>query len=426
MLEFNLNKITTTADEEKFIQVLFKTLDMDYKKGLNFYDYIMLRNYNNAYDILLIKEKKVYFRNFPVAMHLICKNIKYYDIDDFIRIYNRIIPYGYFPHYEFMDFPTFVTVSNLFKLFFNNNAHTLGFLSYHDLLIVGQTTPTYKLIQNYSQIFVQNDMIYENLDRGIKMENLLFLNYQKNFTERYFKYLENSAEKMSVDHMFLLYRTFESFSNFNFTFPTNPFTLNQNNFTKVLTDPLYKNISSDIENSYTFSHSNAGSASKTIDKDEYMKFIFRTIDLNNDTYIEVYEILMLQKISSIFQILTENGKSLKNDVEIIPKLTNYYERNILPLSERDLDHLQFLNYKYNEEGSISFHQFLFLYLDRLRNTSKLIFKESIFPYFNYYGFYVSEDFQKEYISEFKLKSDDFVSYPLSLQKFMEFYSQNVK
>jgi hypothetical protein len=69
MLEFN-NKIATFN-----ISLILSAFDLDMDGQLNFYDYLMLRNFNNAYDICLVKEGKFYFKNFPVAMHIVLKNL---------------------------------------------------------------------------------------------------------------------------------------------------------------------------------------------------------------------------------------------------------------------------------------------------------------------------------------------------------------
>lgn len=70
MLKFN-KKI----DEEVLLKRIFRLINLKLDKGINLAEYITLRNYNNAYDILLVKEKKVNFKNFPVLAYLTIKKL---------------------------------------------------------------------------------------------------------------------------------------------------------------------------------------------------------------------------------------------------------------------------------------------------------------------------------------------------------------
>jgi hypothetical protein len=72
MITFN-SKFIPTSDN--LMKQTFKALDMDGDGFMNIYDYITLRSFNNAYDILLVKENAVYYQNFPVAIHIIAKDV---------------------------------------------------------------------------------------------------------------------------------------------------------------------------------------------------------------------------------------------------------------------------------------------------------------------------------------------------------------
>ena len=48
-----------------------------------------------------------------------------------------------------------------------------------------------------------------------------------------------------------------------------------------------------------------------------------------------------------------------------------------------------MNFKFNTK-KINFHQFLFLYLNRLKYTSNLVNNQRIEKYLNYYGFFISK------------------------------------
>ena len=83
-----------------------------------------------------------------------------------------------------------------------------------------------------------------------------------------------------------------------------------------------------------------------------------------------------------------------------------------------------MNYKFNT-GSINFHQFLFLFTDRLRETSQLVTSSDILYYLNYYGFFTSEDYKTGFFTHYKIDLDGYVNYVLVTQKFMEFYSRKM-
>ena len=72
MIKFNSEWI---KDIDKFVKQVFNSFDTRKKDHLNLYDYVKLRNFNNAYNILLIKESKVYYKNFGVSVHMISKNL---------------------------------------------------------------------------------------------------------------------------------------------------------------------------------------------------------------------------------------------------------------------------------------------------------------------------------------------------------------
>ena len=126
--------------------------------------------------------------------------------------------------------------------------------------------------------------------------------------------------------------------------------------------------------------------------------------------------------------MQEKGKIINNanDTSFIKNNTgNFSDYNVLTIDRNDEDYLVYLNYKFNP-GKINFHQFLFLYLNRLRDTTKLISPEDITIYLNYFGFYISNSFKEEFYTFYDIKSEDFLSYALAVQKYFEFYSDNLK
>jgi hypothetical protein len=72
-IEFN--KKIKSVDDEKLFDRIFISLDLNKSDFINFYSYIKLRNYNKIYNILLDKEQEVNYQNFPIAVHLLSKNL---------------------------------------------------------------------------------------------------------------------------------------------------------------------------------------------------------------------------------------------------------------------------------------------------------------------------------------------------------------
>ena len=71
----DFNKKIATSSEEKLFERIFNALDLNSSNFMNFYFYIKLRNYNRIYNILLEKEQEVNYQNFPIAVHLMSKNL---------------------------------------------------------------------------------------------------------------------------------------------------------------------------------------------------------------------------------------------------------------------------------------------------------------------------------------------------------------
>lgn len=69
----NMNK--KYCDEEVLLKRIFRVININMNGGINFSDYIKLRNYNNAYDICLVKEKKINYKNFPIMVHFVYKHV---------------------------------------------------------------------------------------------------------------------------------------------------------------------------------------------------------------------------------------------------------------------------------------------------------------------------------------------------------------
>jgi len=63
------------SNEDVLIQRIFRSINLKMNGEVNFAEYLDLRKYNNAYDICLVKEKKISYRNFPVMVHFVFKKL---------------------------------------------------------------------------------------------------------------------------------------------------------------------------------------------------------------------------------------------------------------------------------------------------------------------------------------------------------------
>jgi carbonic anhydrase len=63
------------CSEEVLLKRIFRVINLNMDGGINFAEYLKLRNFNNAYDICLVKEKKINYKNFPVMVHFVYKKL---------------------------------------------------------------------------------------------------------------------------------------------------------------------------------------------------------------------------------------------------------------------------------------------------------------------------------------------------------------
>jgi len=69
----NINK--KYCDEEILMKRIFRVVNLNMDGELNFAEYMELRKFNNAYDIGLVKEKKINYKNFPILVHFVFKKL---------------------------------------------------------------------------------------------------------------------------------------------------------------------------------------------------------------------------------------------------------------------------------------------------------------------------------------------------------------
>jgi len=209
-----------------------------------------------------------------------------------------------------MDFATFCTLANLFQLYFNNNERTMGHLSYLDLWNVGQQVETYGLLKNYTGLFIRNNIQYESLSEGIKINKFYKLGMDGNITLNDKSYHMKSKDyKLSVNDLFFLYRIFETAS----SYIKYPFQLNPTIFPNVIKDEFFQDINALLKSSFTDFQNVASASDIAADEGLFNDVIFKILDLNNSTFIEMYELMLANKIAKVFNLLKTDEKILKTN-----------------------------------------------------------------------------------------------------------------
>jgi len=304
---------------------------------------------------------------------------KYFSIEELKNIYNRILEWSYFKSpQKSMDFPTFCVLMNIMKIYQESNYNSQGFLDYFSLYSNGLIIHTYSLIQNFVKLIVKEDTIFKSLNYGLKIDSVISEDYKKllnsykiikdrnkifSYQKENYKNLNVYSSKISLEHLFLLYRFFEllHFSNIRF-----PYSFEENLFNKFLEcskihtpqkeieviSSFLKNSSDLIEKSYQdFQAICSASGTSNSNRKDYDKYIFNIIDLNNSKYLEIYELMLLNKAASIFEVISEdmvlNKNQEKDTIEdsiFIKKLRDFNIKNIYNIDENEIEYLFQVSY----------------------------------------------------------------------------------
>jgi Ca2+-binding EF-hand superfamily protein len=243
-----------------------------------------------------------------------------------------------------MDLPTFITISNIFKIYANYDQFNMGVLNYKDFTSAVLFTPNYALLQNFTNIFIYNDWLYESTNKGTRISNLLYVD-SKNIMNRNYQYIHKNS-KFSVDKLYLIFKYIQTLHVNKIYFS---YSLDTNKFSNILTQPFFKNFTETIDSGFSDFQKVSSSAGKSYSKTDYYNYIFNILDLNNSTYVEVYELLLAEKASRIFNSL-QNGMKLINDKNntqpIKDLLNNFNDNNILLIDNEDINHLIYVKYFY--------------------------------------------------------------------------------
>jgi len=263
-----------------------------------------------------------------------------------------------------MDFPTFCILMNLLKIYQESNDNSQGFLNYFNLYSSGLTIHTYYLIKNFAKLMVKEDIIFKSLNFGVKINSLIQFDKNKKIASNNLEGLNSYSSKFSLENLFLVYRLFEMV---HFNRISYPFSINRQIFNKCLENSknnpptkeeelissILKNSSQLIEKSFQdFQAISVASGLTEFTRDDYNKFIFNILDLNNSTYLEIYELMLLDKVSTLFGVLNQNmiiitniEGDTQNDNYFNRKLKDFNTKYVYQINENELDYLYHVYYK---------------------------------------------------------------------------------
>ena len=252
-------------------------------------------------------------------------------MNDLIKVFYKTLEYAYLPSQKNMDFATFCTLGNLLKLFIENNNRSNGYLSLGDLLSAGQVIGTYPLIKNYTSLFITNNVVYENLRNGIKIDNFYKLDDKRNKTLNLNSYyLKNSDRKTSVDELFFIYRIFEIF--YSYSSDSN-FQLNYTIMSKAIKDEFFEEIDLLFTKSYQDFKNVITVSNMTETREMFDEFTFHIMDINNNTFIEIHELLLVYNTAQMFYSLNSQSyigkRNEQFDVEELGSIVTNNEEKFL-------------------------------------------------------------------------------------------------
>lgn len=259
-----------------------------------------------------------------------------------------------------MDFPTFCTLMNIIKIYQEANFNSQGFLNYFNLYSSGLTLHTYSLLQNFAKLIVKEDTIFKNLNFGMKINNIIWYDKNKNYQNNNMDYL-NTYSKISLENLFILYRFFEMV---HFNHVRFPYSINAKIFIDCLeyskiNSPkkeeevlasFFKKSSDLLEKSYQdFQAVMQSTDASKKSRDDFNKFIFNILDLDNSTFLEIYELMILDKTANIYGILNEDMVLKKNnDTDtlqeniFVSKLKDYNINHVYQITESEMEYLYYV------------------------------------------------------------------------------------
>ncbi len=241
-----------------------------------------------------------------------------------------------------------------------------GFLNYNNIYLAGMSLQTNYILQRYTKLIIKEDTVFNNLKFGLKINNLILYDKTGKFKIENIQNFKGMT-KISIDNLYILYRYFELI---NFNKIKYPFNFNVKIFSKILKDAnnesakkeeeicasFLKKTSKLIEQSFIeFKKVGKSAGFNSLEKKNYIQNIFNLIDLNNNTSIEIYELMYLDKIRSIFDAISEDGfiikanftenESIKNNTFTL-KLKDYNIKNVYEISENEIEDIYLVYFFY--------------------------------------------------------------------------------
>lgn len=279
-------------------------------------------------------------------------------MDDLEKIFNKTIDWTYFElDKKMLDFPSYCLLMNIMKIFQEGSMNNKGFLNYFNLYMAGMSLQTNYILQRYVKLIIKEDTVFNNLKFGVQINKLILYDNSGNFKLENIQSFKGNT-KISMDNLFILYRYFELIY---FNKVKYPFSFDVKIFEKILDDAkkknskkedeicasFLKNTSNIIEKSFGEFKKVANSADfNSVKKKDYVQNIFNLIDLNNNTSIEIYELMYLDKIRSVFDVISEDGFIKKNNLNetidknrFFEKLKEYNVKNVYEISDNEIQNI---------------------------------------------------------------------------------------
>jgi hypothetical protein len=216
-----------------------------------------------------------------------------------------------------MDFATFCTLGNLLKLFIENNHRSHGYLSLEDLLSVGQMMGTYPLIKNFTSSLIYENIIFESLRNGIKIDNFYKLDAEKiKRLNLDCNYIKKSDYTISVDELFFIYRIYETVYSYT---GDESFQLNSTAMSRAIKDEFLKEIDDLFTRSYQDFKNVSIASYLNHDREMFDEFTFHIMDINNNSLIEIHELMLVLNTAKMFNSLNSQSYIAKTDQQINAK-----------------------------------------------------------------------------------------------------------
>lgn len=317
----NAKKNFTIDSVDNFVNGIFNVFRMEKKNRINLYGFIMLLKYIRSYEIVSNKESCVKYNNMNIAIHMIYGKEK-----DFLYESNgiEIIYNKTFPYFYYEN---------------KKNNQCMDFVSFCSL---GRL---------FEHITIDNNYILNSIDsKGIPL-------YEIEQYKKYLSYFDKEILYMNIsiplENYFFIYR----FNQIDKHYTKKKYHITNETFISLINkEGLFKIIKTESKTAKTY------------------EYLFKLCDIDNKGYLSLSDVMLLFKAKDLFVYIT------KHNTTNIDK--EYNMNNIFTINQKESNYINFIIKKFPH---ITFHQFLFLYTDYIRQPQLISIKD-ITSYLSSYGF----------------------------------------